>query len=80
MCKHYFYDLYNDQLKEFGNGFDFLINHELIRVFTSSELDLVICGTPKIGIEDFKKHTKLVGYNQDSPTIMFFFSAISILA
>lgn len=76
--KHYLHDVFKDQIKAFCDGFDYLIPHEMIKIFTSSELDLIICGTPIIDVEDFRRNIKFKGgYSNDSPTIKHFFSAIS---
>lgn len=63
---------------EFCKGFDSLLPHEMVGVFTSSELDLLICGISKIDVEDLKKNIKIdEGYDKESMTIKFFFNAIS---
>lgn len=66
------------QIEAFVDGFDSLIPHDEIKIFTPNELDLLICGVPKFDIEDFKAHTVYQEpYTADSPVIKYFFSAIS---
>lgn len=75
---HYLLNLYKDQMCEFCKRFDSLLPHEMVGIFTSSELDLLICGISKIDVVDLKKNIKIdEGYDKESLTIKFFFNAIS---
>lgn len=75
---HYLLNLYKDQMCEFCKGFDLLLPHEMVGIFTSSELDLLICRISKIDVVDLKKNIKIdEGYDKESLTIKFFFNAIS---
>ena len=66
-----------DSIKElvhaFCNGFDSIIPHEKIRMFTPTELGLLICGVSKIDVDDLKNNNC---YNEDSPEIKLFFDTI----
>lgn len=65
------------QIDAFVNGFDSLIPHKEIRIFTPNELDLLICGVPEFDVEDFINHTVIKEpYTIDSPVIKFYFNAI----
>lgn len=66
------------QVNAFCEGFDSLIDHDDIRLFTPNELNLLICGIPEIDVDDFKRNTTFEEpYNIDTPVVKFFFSAIS---
>lgn len=66
------------QKKSFVEGFDSLIPHEEIRIFTPNELNLLVCGIPKFDVEDFRKNIHYeYPLNSNSPVVKFFFSAIS---
>lgn len=55
-----------------------MISHSDVSYFTPNELDLLICGVPKIDVEDFKANTVVQEpYTMDSPVIKFFFNVIS---
>ncbi|ETO26449.1 hypothetical protein RFI_10689 [Reticulomyxa filosa] len=62
--------LVEEQTQAFLKGFNMLIPHWLISIFTWSELDLLICGMPDIDVVDWQNNTQYFGgYNQDSPQI-----------
>lgn len=66
------------QKKSFVEGFDSLISHDEIRIFTPNELKLLVCGIPKYDVEYFKNYVHYeCPLKSDSPVIGFFFSAIS---
>ena len=67
-----------DQAKAFCEGFYFLIPHEKIKLFSPSELDLMICGIPDVDIDDLRRNTEYTfPYNNDHPLINMFFNVIS---
>ena len=67
-----------EQIKSLVNGFDSLISHREIRIFTPNELDLLICGIPEIDIEDFKKNVDYgIPYDDKHHIIVMFFNVIS---
>lgn len=66
------------QINAFCEGFYFLIPHEKIKLFSPSELDLMICGIPDINIEDLRRNMSYNRpYHNNHPVINMFFSAIS---
>lgn len=73
----YLIDSIKIQSKQFCEGFDSIIPHNYLRIFSPAELELLICGLPEIDIEDMKRNIILSHYTMDSPTIQCFFSAIS---
>lgn len=66
------------QINAFIEGFNWLIPHEDIRIFSPNELDLIICGIPEIDINDLRENTVYTEpYDDEHPVIEMFFSAIS---
>jgi hypothetical protein len=51
------YECKKDQIDRFLAGFWEVIPVDLIRVFTCSELEQMMCGTPKIDMADWQSHT-----------------------
>ena len=41
-----------------------------------SELELLICGLPKIDVDDWEKHSTYMGYEKDSPQVVWFWKVI----
>lgn len=57
------YDSVKDQIDAFLLGFHELIPKTIIRMFSASELDLLISGLPKVDLQDLKRNTNYVLYN-----------------
>lgn len=67
-----------EQIDAFCQGFDSIIPHDQIDIFTQGEMDLLICGISEFTDDDFKKLVKFESpYNENTPVIKFFFSAVS---
>ena len=67
-----------NQIEAFREGFDALIHPDFIKMFSPSELDLLICGIPDIDIDDMIENTEFEKpYNRKHPVIKLFFSVIS---
>ena len=65
------------QVDAFCDGFDSLIPHEKIRMFTPTELCLLICGVPKIDVDDLRNNVVIEEpYDANSPVINLFFNTI----
>lgn len=56
-----------------------LIPIELIQLFSSSELELLLNGTPFIDIEDWKMNSSYSGYDHDDQIISNFWSLINVM-
>ena len=66
------------QITAFCDGFYSLIPHDIIRIFSPNELDLLICGIPEIDINDFKKNVVYRSpYHSNHKVIVLFFNVIS---
>ena len=66
------------QIKAFVEGFNSLIPHEEIRLFSAIELDLLICGIQTIDIDDLKMNIVYESpYYEDHHIVKMFFNVIS---
>ena len=66
-----------EQIKAFKKGFYSLISQKEIRIFTPSELSLMICGISTIDVNDFKNNCDFQHpYSLFHPTIIIFFNVI----
>lgn len=67
-----------DQVTAFCKGFNYLIPHDEIKIFSPDELDLIICVILEIDVNDMKENTSYVEpYSENHPVVLLFFSAIS---
>lgn len=65
------------QIVAFVKGFESLISHKEICIFTAGELDMLICGVPEIDVEDFIKNFVVdLPYTKDSTVVKMFFNVI----
>lgn len=65
------------QIEAFMEGFSHFIPRSLIQIFSESELDLLISGSPKTNIDEWKRMTTYNGlYNQDHPVIVWFWKCV----
>ncbi|KAK8848332.1 hypothetical protein M9Y10_019395 [Tritrichomonas musculus] len=66
------------QISAFCDAFDEIIPSKFIRIFSPSELDLMICGIPKVDVKDMQRYTHYEPpYHKEHPTIVMFFNMIS---
>ena len=61
LLRHIALDRFNLQLSFFLKGFDEVMPHTLISVFTARELELMLCGRPTIDVDDWKRFTTYRG-------------------
>lgn len=65
------------QINAFCDFFNEIIPQEFIRMFSPSELDMLICGVHHIDLEDMRKHTHYEPpYHDEHPTIVVFFNVL----
>jgi len=57
-------------------GFHELVPPELISIFDSQELELLISGLPDIDLDDLKANTEYYGYKATDPVIGYFWAAL----
>ncbi|EAS00266.2 HECT domain ubiquitin transferase (macronuclear) [Tetrahymena thermophila SB210] len=60
------------QIEYFLEGFHELIPYDLVKIFDSHELELMISGLPDIDIQDLKENTEYQNYTQNSKVIEWF--------
>ncbi|EGR27696.1 hypothetical protein IMG5_190520 [Ichthyophthirius multifiliis] len=64
------------QIEKFLEGFHELIPHDLIEIFNSQELELIISGLPEIDIQDLKENTEYQNYTKNSKVIAWFWEVL----
>jgi E3 ubiquitin-protein ligase HUWE1 len=64
------------QTEAFTRGFHDLVPRNLISMFNSSELELLISGLPEIDADDLAANTDYTGYTATSPIIAWFWSVV----
>lgn len=57
-------------------GFHDVIPHDLIRIFSEQELELLISGLPDIDVNAWKNNTELHGYSASDAVIQWFWRAV----
>ena len=60
------YTMIKDQVDSFLKGFHEIIPRNLVKIFSHSELELLISGLPDFNISDLRANTEYVGYTQTS--------------
>lgn len=67
----------------FARGLFSVIPHDLLSVFDAHELDLLVCGSPTIDVQDWADHTEYAGeYRRRGakhPVIVWFWKAVATL-
>ncbi|MCO5577516.1 hypothetical protein L7F22_031347 [Adiantum nelumboides] len=64
------------QINAFLEGFNELVNRELISIFNDKELELLISGLPEIDLEDLRANTEYTGYTAASPVVQWFWEVV----
>ncbi|KAI9106855.1 hypothetical protein K1719_022383 [Acacia pycnantha] len=64
------------QITAFLEGFNELIQRELISIFNDKELELLISGLPDIDLDDLRANTEYSGYTVASPIIQWFWEVV----
>ena len=66
--RHRMLDSVMPQLQSFLKGFYEVLPPDLVSVFDYQELELLMCGLPKLDLDDWKRHTEYLGeYNRLGP-------------
>lgn len=78
MVNYHSRDSIEQQIEAFCDGFNAIIPHNEIKIFTPIELDLLICGLPEIDVDELKKNAKCVfPLTKESPSVKLFFDSIA---
>mmetsp|Transcript_8385 Transcript_8385/g.16642 ORF Transcript_8385/g.16642 Transcript_8385/m.16642 type:complete len:2837 (+) Transcript_8385:32-8542(+) len=64
------------QINSFLTGFHELIPKQLVSVFDSKELELLISGLPTIDTDDLRAHTDYHNYTEETPVIKWFWEVM----
>ena len=64
------------QIQSFKKGFFEIFPEDLVRIFTPSELGLLISGKSEIDVSDFKKYTRYNDYKSDHQVITWFWEIV----
>lgn len=65
------------ELAELLKGLYRIIPRPLLQMFTYSELELLICGSPEVNVEDLRQATLYEGYSSSSPQIRWFWEVVA---
>jgi E3 ubiquitin-protein ligase HUWE1 len=68
------------QINAFLEGFNELINRELVSIFNDKELELLISGLPDIDLDDMRVNTEYSEYSAASPAIQWFWEVVQGLS
>jgi hypothetical protein len=75
-CYYMSYKVVQEQLKSLQEGFYKVIPQNWIGLFTTDELEAIICGNQHIDLEDWKKYTEVKGYGAWSMTVKRFWKVM----
>jgi len=67
------------QIEYFQQGLFEIIPKNWLSIFNHYEIELLISGLPQINLEDWKKNTEYVSYDENSPQIIWFWDWINSL-
>jgi len=66
------------QIARIVQGFSSIVeDEELLAMFDDRELELLVCGTPTVALEELRQHCVLDGWNGDEPTLVYLFGVVA---
>ena len=65
------------QIDAFKSGFHELVPAELVSIFDSKELELLISGLPTVDLEDLQANTEYHNYNENSQVIVWMWEVLN---
>ncbi|KAK1940693.1 putative E3 ubiquitin-protein ligase HERC2 [Phytophthora citrophthora] len=65
------------QVAAMARGFATLFPRRALTLLTWQELEILACGSPKIDLDLWKRHTRYDGYADDDPTVLLFWEALA---
>ncbi|KAI9916240.1 hypothetical protein PsorP6_016910 [Peronosclerospora sorghi] len=65
------------QIEAMAQGFATLFPRRVLTLLTWQELEILACGSPKIDLELWQRHTRYDGYTEDDPTVLLFWEALA---
>ncbi|CAI5744110.1 unnamed protein product [Peronospora destructor] len=64
------------QVAAMAQGFAILFPRRVLTLLTWQELEILTCGSPKIDLDLWQRHTRYDGYSEDDPTVLLFWEAL----
>lgn len=64
------------QVELFLEGVYEVIPKPYFKIFNETELELLLCGSPKLDLADWKEHTHLDGFEENDPSVEYFWDAV----
>lgn len=68
------------QFKAFHRGFWKVCGGEVMQLFSPEELELMVCGNPKLDFYEMQRTTRYDGYTEDAPIIKEFWGVLHSLS
>ncbi|CAH0518506.1 unnamed protein product [Peronospora belbahrii] len=65
------------QVAAMAQGFATLFPRRVLTLLTWQELEMLTCGSPKIDLDLWQRHTRYDGYAEDDPTVRLFWKALA---
>ncbi|KAJ8575654.1 hypothetical protein ON010_g3559 [Phytophthora cinnamomi] len=65
------------QVAAMARGFATLFPRRVLTLLTWQELEILTCGSPKIDLDLWQRHTRYDGYSEDDPTVLLFWEALA---
>ncbi|KAG7395452.1 regulator of chromosome condensation [Phytophthora boehmeriae] len=65
------------QVSAMAQGLATLFPRRVLTLLTWQELEILTCGSPKIDLNLWKRHTRYDGYAEDDPTVQLFWEALA---
>ncbi|KAF4318951.1 hypothetical protein BBO99_00006955 [Phytophthora kernoviae] len=65
------------QVAAMAQGLATLFPRRVLTLLTWQELEILTCGSPKIDLELWQRHTRYDGYVEDDPTVQLFWEALA---
>ncbi|KAK9156355.1 hypothetical protein Sjap_003835 [Stephania japonica] len=76
VAEHILTNAIRPQTTSFLEGFNELVQRELISIFNDKELELLISGLPEIDLDDLKANTEYTGYSAASSIVQWFWEVV----
>ncbi|CAH0486993.1 unnamed protein product [Peronospora farinosa] len=64
------------QVAAMAQGFAMLFPRRVLTLLTWQELEILTCGSPRIDLDLWQRHTRYDGYSEDDPTVLLFWEAL----
>ncbi|GMF34709.1 unnamed protein product [Phytophthora fragariaefolia] len=65
------------QVAAMARGFATLFPRRVLTLLTWQELEILTCGSPKIDLDLWQRHTRYDGYSEDDPTVQLFWESLA---